>query len=314
MLLLHLKDIKMMNVKRSASLLMMMVCLGPLLHAKGNFWDSRDAYLGQTRPSDTPKIFAPGMLADSGTFVMGRVAFSHDGKQFYYVQNDSWESGEHARMKTIRYANNHWGKPIILNEQFISPTLSIDGKVLYMRKANMNNVWQSRKTGDGWSVPAPFLEKNFGLYDFMPTASGDLYVGSNPGPEDVKNGSTYVFSMLTVANGEAIVKSLGSPLNGAGFNGDFYIAPDESYMIVSTNETKTFQSELYISFRNADKTWAKPVSLGNRINDGLAHRWGQYVSPDGKYLFYSYGTSEKDCAIYWVRFDTLLESLRPKQR
>jgi hypothetical protein len=49
------------------------------------------------------------------------------------------------------------------------------------------------------------------------------------------------------------------------------------------------------------------------INNGLAHRWGQYVTADNKYLFYSHGTSEKDCAIYWVRFDKLLESLRPKR-
>jgi hypothetical protein len=84
-------------------------------------------------------------------------------------------------------------------------------------------------------------------------------------------------------------------------------------MIVSAKETKTFESELFISFRKADKTWTVPVSLGPQINNGLAHRWGQYVTPDNKYLFYSYGTSEKDCAIYWVRFDKLLESLRPKQ-
>jgi len=109
------------------------------------------------------------------------------------------------------------------------------------------------------------------------------------------------------------VKSLGRPLNEPGFNGDLYIAPDESYMIVSAKETKTYESELYISFRNPDLTWTVPVSLGPLINNGLAHRWGQYVTPDGKYLFYSYGTSEKDCAIYWVRFDKLLESLRPKR-
>jgi hypothetical protein len=84
-------------------------------------------------------------------------------------------------------------------------------------------------------------------------------------------------------------------------------------MIVSTNETPTFESELYIAFRKADKAWTKPVSLGTKINDGLAHRWGQYVTPNGKYLFYSHGTSEKNCAIYWVRFDKLLASLRPTQ-
>ncbi|HKV41010.1 MAG TPA: hypothetical protein VJX67_17520, partial [Blastocatellia bacterium] len=49
------------------------------IHAKRSFWNSPDAYLGQTRPSDTPVVFAHGMLADNGTFVMGRVAFSKDG-------------------------------------------------------------------------------------------------------------------------------------------------------------------------------------------------------------------------------------------
>ena len=146
----------------------------------------------------------------------------------------------------------------------------------------------------------------------MPTTSGKAYVGSRPSPEDAKNGITYAYSLLTISNGEVSVKSLGRPLNEPGFNGDLFIAPDESYMIVSANETKTYESELYISFRNADSTWTVPVTLGPKINDGLAHRWGQFVTADGKYLFYSHGTSEKDCAIYWVRFDKLLESLRPK--
>ena len=39
---------------------------------------------------------------------------------------------------------------------------------------------------------------------------------------------------------------------------------------------------------------------------------GQFkVSPDGKYLFFTKGTSEKDCNFYWVRFDTLLKKLKP---
>ena len=302
-----------MSVKRFASLLMMAACFSLLGHAQGGFWNSPDAYLGQTPQSDTPKIFAPGLLAEPGTFVMGRTAFSRDGREFYYTQCDSWDSAEHAKLKMIRYADHHWGKPTIVAEKLLSPTLSMDGDTLFMRKGGMRNVWESHRTRDGWSVPSPFLEKNYGLYDFMPTISGNYYVGSDPGPEDVKNGSTYVFSLLTISNRNASVKSLGLPLNEPGFNGDLYIAPDESYMIVSAKETKTYESELYISFRKPDLTWTVPVSLGPKINDGPAHRWGQYVTPDGKYLFYSHGTSEKDCAIYWVRFDKLLESLRPRR-
>jgi hypothetical protein len=302
-----------MNMKRFAAFLTVMAAFGPLTYAQGSFWNGRDAYLGQTRPSDMPKIFAPGLLADPGTFPMGRVAFSKDGKEFYYTLSTSWSKGR-TWLKTTKFDGHRWGKPKVIAEQFLSPTLSMDGGVLYMRKPGMKNVWQARRAADGWTSPTPFLQETYAVYDFMPTRSGDNYVGSDPSPEDVKNGITNAVAVLTIApNGAVTVKSLGRPLNEPGFNGDLYIAPDESYMIVSAKESPTYQSELYISFRKTDHSWTAPVSLGPKINDGLAHRWGQYVTPDGKYLFYSHGTSEKDCAIYWVRFDKLLKSLRPAQ-
>ncbi len=99
-------------------------------------------------------------------------------------------------------------------------------------------------------------------------------------------------------------------MNTPAFDGDFYIAPDESYIIISAKETKTYECELWISFKKKNNTWSDPKSLGPLINKGLAHRFGQYVSPDGKYLFYTKGTGEADCNFYWVRFDTLLKRLR----
>ena len=284
--------------------------------AETNLWKTKDAYLGQHAPSDVPQIFAPDLLAEAGAFPMGRVAFSAAGDEFYFAQNDSWQSGDHAKIKMIRFADHHWGKASVLAEQSLSPTLSMDGDTLYMRKiikgASMKNVWEAHRAGKGWSVPAAYLTESFGVYDFMPTRSGNAYVGSEPDADDKRNGITFAYSVLTVSKGKASVRSLGRPLNEPGFNGDLYVAPDESYIIVSAKETKTFESQLYISFHKRNGTWTKPVSLGEKINSGLAHRWGQYVSPDGKYLFYTRGTSEKDCAIYWVRFDKLLAHLRPK--
>ena len=210
------------------------------------------AFLGQVPPSDIPKVFAPGLLVDTGTVAMGRVAFSKDGNEFYYTQDDSWNSLEHAQIKLIRFADHNWSKPIIVNQQFISPTFSMDGNVLYFRKGNMKNVWQSHLTGDSWSAPSALIEKNVGVYDFMPTRSANYYAGSDPDPEDVKNGITYAFGVLTISNGNIKAKSLGRPLNETGFNGDLYIAPDESYTIVSAKETKTFESELYISQAGLD--------------------------------------------------------------
>ncbi len=304
-------------MRRLSVFVLLAASLIPHLQAEKNFWNSRNAYLGQTPPRDIPRPFAPGLVNEPGAFMMGRVAFSRDGKEFYFAQNDSWESGAHAQLKMVRFENGGWSKPVAIAEQMLSPTFSMDDKTLYMRKGGMTNLWEEHRLGsdssDPWSTPSQIYDKGFGVYDYMPTLSGSAYVGSEPSEDDKKNGVTYAFSVLKTVDGKPSITSLGEPINEPGFNGDLYVAPDESYMIVSAKETKTYESELWISFHKHDGAWTAPVSLGPNINDGLAHRWGQYVTPDGKYLFYSHGTSAKDCTIYWVRFDTLLEQLRPKQ-
>jgi hypothetical protein len=202
-----------MNVKRYKMVLLVTICCISvvLLRAEGSFWEDPQAYLGQPRPSNIPKIFAPGLLADKDTFVMGRVAFSRDGKEFYYTQNDSWESLAHSKIKIIRYADQHWSKPSLVNQNFISPTLSIDGTILYFRKGNMRNVWQSQRIGNDWSEPKPFLETTYPVYDYMPTTSGNAYVGGDPSPEDVKDGIKTAFSILTNVNGKDQCDEFGAP-------------------------------------------------------------------------------------------------------
>ena len=299
-----------MKLNRLTGLLLTAVCLTPILHAKKSFWDSPKAYLGQPRPSDTPRIFAPGLLADPGTIVMDRVAFSPDGKEFYYQQNDRWYNLQNHKLKVFKYDGHKWNGPTVVNEHFYAPAFSMDGNALYLAGEKSKQVLMSKRTRDGWSAPAVFLEEPYDLYDYMPTASGNAYVGSGPDAEDKKHGISYSFSKLAISDGGMTIKSLGTPLNEPGYNGDFYVAPDESYMIVSAKETKTFECELYISFHKPDSSWTVPVSLGPKINDGLAHRWAANVTPDGKYLFYTRGTSAKDSAIYWVRFDNLFKKLR----
>ena len=283
-------------------------CLNQQVSAQINFWESKAAYLGQTPPGETPQIFAKGLLADSG-IVLGRVAFSKDGKEFYYGFARHWFDFNGTGVKQITFDGKKWSKPGVLIENLATPTLSIDETKLFFGGQN-SDVWQSEKINNVWNTPKPWLDKNYGLYNFQPTNSGVYYVGSNANLGKKNDYSTYDFCTITLSKTDTIIKSLGAPLNTPGFDGDFYVAPDESYIIISTNETKTYECELYISFRKADKTWSTPKSLGAKINDGLAHRFGQYVSPDGKYLFYTKGTGEKDCNFYWVRFDKLLQQLQ----
>lgn len=273
-----------------------------------NFWESDEAYLGQKPPGEIPQVFAKGLLVDSG-IVLSRVAFSKDGKEFYYTFARHWFDINGTGVKRIVFDGKNWKKPEIICTDLSNPTFSIDDKSLYFGGSE-STVWKAERTNDGWTAPVKYLDMPYGLYNFMPTASGNFYVGSNGDRSNKDDYNAYDFSILTISGKDTVIKSLGAPLNTPGFDGDFYIASDESYIIISANETPNYECELYISFRKKDKTWTKPISLGAEINTGLAHRFGQYVSPDGKYLFYTKGTSETDCNFYWVRFDTLLEKLR----
>ena len=283
--------------------------------ARGDFWKSAQAYLGQTPPGDTPQVFALNLLTQKDTFSLDRVAFSDDGKEFYYPSNTTWFSGKNAKIRYFKYEGGSWRGPFVFLEHYYAPTFSVDGQSLYLEGGKPDSLhsqtWRSDRTpGGGWTEPVIFLRTDFGLYDFMPTYSGTFYIGSNAHQGNRRDFSTYDFCTLRISAGDTIVESLGSPLNTPGFDGDFFVARDESYMILSAKEKKDFECELWITFRRPDKTWTAPVSLGPLINNGDAHRWGEYVTPDGKYLFYSHGTSPADCHVYWVRFDRLLAKLR----
>jgi len=289
---------------------MLILCIGLLIITKSqdNFWNSSNAYLGQKPPGDEPEVFAERLLKDSG-IVLGRVSFSKDGKAFYYSFARHWFDRNGSGTKEIKFEGGKWQRPVVIADDITNPAFSPDYKKLYLGGGN-SQVWALDKTADGWARPRLWLDKSYGLYNFQAANSGAFYAGSNGKQGSKKDYGTYDFCKLTILGKDTVIESLGPVINTPAFDGDFFIAPDESYIIISAKETPTFECELWISFRKNDQTWTKPLSLGNKINNGLAHRFGQYVTEDGKYLFYTRGTSERDCSIYWVRFDTLLAKLK----
>jgi len=284
--------------------------------AQDQFWGSKDAYLGQTPPGDTPKTFAPLLLAPDSGIAMDRSAFSADGKEFYYCKAMHWFDANGSALQSFQYDGQRWKGPLVVLPGYFTPTLSMDGQDLYLSGPSdsaHSTVWVSHRAGKTWSTPEVYLKKRYGLYNFMPTRNGIAYVGSNGRQGSLSDFQTYDFCALRMGAIDTLIESLGTTVNTPGFDGDFYIAPDESYLIVSYKEKLDYECELGISFHQPDGSWTSPENLGPLINDGDAHRWGAYVSPDGKYLFYTRGTSEKDCHIYWVRFDRLLKKLRQKK-
>jgi len=128
--------------------------------------------------------------------------------------------------------------------------------------------------------------------------------------------------------------NLGPPVNSENSEGDSFIAPDGSYLImtISGRPDSRGSADLYVSFPNAAGRWTEPVNLGETINTQFAE-YCPYVSPDGKYLFFtSYRSGKYDYSlkklayadfhakqhkpenglgnIYWIDF-TVVEKLRP---
>ncbi|MBO9203019.1 MULTISPECIES: hypothetical protein [Niastella] len=300
-----------MNKKRLAICILASLfytCLSCNAIGQKDLWNSPAAYLGQKPPGDTPEIFGKGILADSG-IVLGKVSFSSDGRAFYYSYAKHWFNNEGSGTKELVFNGESWQKPVVIAENLTNPALSPDERTIFLGAPN-GQVWVLQKSTKGWMKPVLWLEKPYGLYNFQAASTDTYYVSSNGTAGSKSDWSTYDFCKLTISEKDTAISSLGNTINTKGFDGDFFIAPDESYIIISAKETQSYESELWISFRKKDNTWTVPQSLGPTINDGLAHRFGQYVSPDGKYLFYTRGTSEKDCNFYWVRFDTLLKELK----
>ena len=90
----------------------------------------------------------------------------------------------------------------------------------------------------------------------------------------------------------------------AGINTEYnehdpFIAPDESYLIFTSNRPGGQGSgDLYISFKKRDASWSEPQNMGSDINSS-SYDYCAILSPDGKYLFFSSSrTGNGD--IYWV--------------
>jgi Tol biopolymer transport system component len=104
----------------------------------------------------------------------------------------------------------------------------------------------------------------------------------------------------TFKNGKhASVENLGNGINTEYVDNDPYIAPDESYLIFCSNRPQGMgKLDMYVAFMKPDGSFAKPVNLGKAVNSS-AHEERPYVTPDGKYLFFT--TTRNGCLdIYWV--------------
>ena len=108
------------------------------------------------------------------------------------------------------------------------------------------------------------------------------------------------------------IENLGSNVNTRYDEGDAFIAPDESFIIVCGMGRPDClgSGDLYISFRKEDGGWTMYQHMGKSINSPFSD-YCPYVTPDGKYLFFTSRRTGAD-DIYWVDAK-VIEDLKPDE-
>ncbi|NHJ48139.1 MAG: hypothetical protein FK733_10155 [Asgard group archaeon] len=264
-------------------------------------------YLGLPLPGLEPEIFAPGVVNTHHHEHSGPT-FTPNGLEFYWSR---WRRPDPDKelpqvIMFMKQVNGIWSKPEVASFSGKysdgGPVFSYDGQKIffYSTRPNLkwgehdNNIWFVERTPKGWSE-AIKLD--------VPINNDKIQAG----PSIAKNGNLYYCSYSERIDDVEIVRSiikenkfqkpkaLGGHFNTAYRDWLPCIAPDESYIIYSSNGPKNIgRYDLYISFKSDEDQWSNPINLGEKINSKGTERF-PCLTLDGKFLFFV-----RDSTIYWV--------------
>jgi hypothetical protein len=271
---------------------------------------SQSKYVDLNQPGSTARVFAPGLVSRlrvEGAYAE-RPVFSPDFRECYFDVNNYKEKT--FTSFSMRYQKGEWTQPapaFFARYGGYQASVSADGKRLFFvapspHDTKVVGIWMAKREGEGWAEPA-FLDApiNAGSDARFPcaTASGALYYRcSTKDGEAVRSG---VCRAQPVNGRYALVEKIGRLQSAAGLiMGDFYVAPDESYIVIySTLPDNLGQGDLYVSFRHQDDTWTDLRNLGPAVNT-KGYDFAPSISPDGRFLFFTRDRGDKQGDVYWI--------------
>lgn len=252
-------------------------------------------YLGQKPPSNTPEIFAPGIISH-GFHELG-LAISPDMSEMFYISSD--RNYSHYVILNVKKENNEWSYPELAhftgNYSNYALAFSPNGQSLYFSSkrpvpgseapSEFHNIWRVDKQGNDWSDPIfcdDLSSEEASQINPSFTMDGTIYFQiSHP-----QTGSDLYYAKLS--NGKYLLpEKLNSPVNTENNESRPFISPDENFLLFHSNRPGTIGGmDIFISFKNDKGVWEEPINLGEPINSEWSD-FGAYISPDGKYLFFS---------------------------
>lgn len=276
-------------------------------------------YLGQEPPGLTAEIFAPDIISTERSEINS--VFTPDGDEFYFT---AWTVETGTKIMVTEQIDGHWTAPRVApfskDYSNVAPAISYDGKRMFfgarrprpgeseIRESGFD-IWFADRNETGWDE-AQYLgpRVNSGDSQVYATVTHDGTLYFQAIRED-SHGKADIYRSRLVSGVYQIPENLGPVINSEYYEGDVFIAKDESYLIVSINgrADSLGGADLYVSFRDTIDSWSPLKNMGSAINSE-EREFCPIVTPDGKYLFFtSKRNGEGD--IFWIDAK-IIESLR----
>jgi hypothetical protein len=284
--------------------------------------DLSGSYLGQTPPGMEAEIFAPGIVSTDISEINS--VFTPDGNEFYFT---AWTEETGTKIMVTRRIDDLWTVPEAASfsnhNTDVDVAISHDGKRVYFgtrrprpgeagTREGRFDMWFADRNQHGWSEEQ-FLGPvvNSGTSQVYPTATrdGTLYFQA---VREEGYGKADIYRSRLVDGVYREPENLGPVINSENYEGDVFIAHDESYLIVAvSNLPDSFGgADLYISFRKPDDSWTPLKNMGSAINSDNRD-FCPMLSPDGKYFFFS-RTIQGQGDIFWIDA-AIIETFRESQ-
>lgn len=313
--------------KKSIAFFLIILLASCLIYAleKGNrFPDLKGPYMGRNAPVEKAGVLLDGLISTLDAPEMN-AAFTQDGKEFYYcaLHQGKWS------IFVTRDSGNGWTTPVPLpftagytDRDF---TMSPDGNKIYFgsnrpRKKDgpvqkrLDIFVTKRLPTNQWSIPEalpPPVNTDYGENYPCAAANGNLYFFSCR-PDGMGGCDLYISKRV---NGRyETPELLPGTVNSEKNDWDAYIAPDESYIIFSSQDRadSVGGQDLYISFKTPDDTWSQAKNMGVAVNSAYGEIC-PVVSPDGKYFFFT-SRRRGNADIFWMTAGVIEKLKQAHQR
>ena len=301
------------------SLFMMLLLLSPVA-ADGEWPVLKGPFFGQRAPRDRAQVFLDGIVSTRDRAEMC-AGFARGGREFFF-------NAKHDGRWTIFITCEKRGswtapRPISFTSGFTDRdfTLSPDGNRVYFGsnrprrrgeeiQESLDLFYSERMSSGTWSEPrniGPPVNTRFGENYPSVAANGNLYFFSCRG-DGMGGCDIYMSRFLGGKYSDPV--NLGAAVNSRKNDWDAFIAPDESYIIFSSQDRpdSVGGQDLYVSFRDGAGKWTRAKNMGSRVNSTSCEICPS-VSTDDRFFFFTSRRRGK-ADIFWIKAE-VIRSLKP---